>query len=55
MTATVHVPVRGDTVISDSGIPVEYGKGVKVLSIGEGELVVAVRAARYKFVGKLAR
>jgi len=49
------VPVRGDTGISDSGIPVEYTKGVKVLSIGEGEVVVVVRAARYEFVGKLAR
>ena len=49
------MPVRGDTGISDSGIPVEYARGVKVLSIGEGGVVVVVRAARYECVGKLAR
>jgi hypothetical protein len=49
------VPVRGDAAISDSGMPVEYAKGVKVLSMGEGEVVLVVGSRRYEFVGKLAR
>jgi hypothetical protein len=49
------VPDRGDAGISDSGMPVGYAKGVKVLSMGEGEVVLVVRSGRYEFVGKLAR
>ncbi len=54
-TATVHVPVRGDAGISDSGMPVEYAKGVKVLNMGGGEVDLVVGSGRYEFVGKLAR
>jgi hypothetical protein len=49
------VPVRGDAGIFDSGMPIEYAKGVKVLSMGEGEVVLVVWSRRYEFVGKLAR
>jgi hypothetical protein len=36
-------------------MPVEYAKGVKVLSMGEGELVLVVGSGRYEYVGNLAR
>jgi hypothetical protein len=49
------VPVRDDAGISDSGMPVMYAKGVKVLSMGGGEVVLVVGSGRYEFVGKLAR
>jgi alpha-L-rhamnosidase len=54
-TATVHVPVTGDAGISESGKPVEHAEGATVLSMGEGEVILAVGSGDYEFVGKLAR
>jgi hypothetical protein len=36
-------------------MPVEYAKGIKVLSMGGGEVVLVVGSGRYEFAGKLAR
>jgi hypothetical protein len=44
------VPVRGDAGISDSGMPVEYAKGVKVMSMGEGEVVLVVSAPVFRYI-----
>jgi alpha-L-rhamnosidase len=54
-TATVHVPVTGDTEVSESGKPVEHADDVKILNMDEGEVVLAVGSGDYEFVGKLAR
>jgi alpha-L-rhamnosidase len=54
-TATVHVPVMGDAEISESGKPIEHVEGVKISSMDEGEVVLAVGSGDYEFVGKLAR
>jgi alpha-L-rhamnosidase len=50
-TATVHLPVTGDAEISESGEPVEHADGVKILSKGEGEVVLAVGSGIYEFAG----
>jgi alpha-L-rhamnosidase len=54
-TATVHVPVTGTAGISESEKAVEQAEGVKILSMDEGEVVLAVGSGDYEFVGKLAR
>jgi hypothetical protein len=41
--------------ISESGKPVEKTEGVKVLTMDEGEVVLAVGSGRYEFAGKVAR
>jgi hypothetical protein len=46
--------LAGDDPISESGEPVEYAEGVKVLSVDEGEVVLAVRSGRYEFAGRVA-
>jgi alpha-L-rhamnosidase len=53
--AMVYVPVTGDAAISESGKPVEDVEGVNVLSMDEGEVVLALGSGRYEFLGKLAR
>jgi alpha-L-rhamnosidase len=53
-TATVHVPAMGGAGLSEGGEPVEHAEGVKILSMDEGEVVLAVGSGRYEFVGKLA-
>src|ERR687894_2929808 len=52
-TATVHVPVTGTAGISESDNAVEHAEGVKILSMDEGEVVLAVGSGDYEFVGKL--
>ena len=32
-------------------MPIEYARGVKVSSMGEGEVVLVVGSGRYEFVG----
>jgi alpha-L-rhamnosidase len=54
-TATVHVPVEGGAGISESGKPVEQAESVKILSMEEAEVVVAVGSGRYEFVGRVVR
>ncbi len=50
-----EVPVEDGAGISESGKPVEQTEGVKVLTMDEGEVVLAVGSGRYEFVGKVAR
>jgi len=54
-TATVHVPVEGGAGICEGGKPVEQAEGVEVLSMEEGEVVLAVGSGSYEFVGSVAR
>jgi alpha-L-rhamnosidase len=54
-TATVYVPVEGGAEVSESGKPVEQAEGVKLLSMEEGEGVLAVGSGRYEFVVRVAR
>jgi alpha-L-rhamnosidase len=50
-TATVHVPARD--AITESDHPLERAEGVELLSLKDGEAVVAVGSGRYEFVGSL--
>jgi hypothetical protein len=50
-----EVPVEDGAGISESGKPVEQTEGVTVLTMDEGEVVLAVGSGRYEFAGKVAR
>jgi alpha-L-rhamnosidase len=52
-TATVHVPARDGGAITESDHPLERAEGVELLSLEDGEAVVAVGSGRYEFVGSV--
>jgi alpha-L-rhamnosidase len=52
-TATVHVPARDGDAITESKHPLEQAEGVKLLTLENGETIVAVGSGRCEFVGSV--
>lgn len=48
-TATIHVPAKGDSGVTESGTPAARADGVKLLRMEDGAAVHEVRSGRYRF------
>jgi hypothetical protein len=54
-SATVYVPSRNGTAVTESGKPIEKAEGVRVLSHGPNETVLEIGSGHYQFRSEIDR
>ena len=53
MTATIHMPTRGETTLAEGGKPLRQSKGVKFLRMENDRAILSVGSGSYHFSSKL--